>query len=241
MQKWSTTKLVKYIPVILLALLACFPVVGIVQAVAAPRTTTVLPTSTRGAGTPAPQFPPGLAVQVAPSGSAIPGNPALPPDRQAFLDRQATEIAAAPQGPPVTKGPPVAILAADVPPTPESGIRDIQISPFRAQEALIANRWQGTVAGTFVVVYAGRLTTSPDQGLVAVSVGTPGTPAFSLQQYPTPARVGSVRIIAESGSLLTLVSDNGTSVTFDVGTRMFTQGTPTRSPLPTQRLPPMRP
>ncbi len=232
MEKWSTTKLVKYIPVVLLALLACFPVVGLVQVVATTRTTAVLPTATRGAGTAEPRFPPGLAG---------PGNSALPADRQAFLDRQATGIAAAPQDPPVTKGPPAAILAADVPPTPEAGIRDVQISPFRAQDALIANRWQGTVAGTLVVVYAGRLTTSPDQGLVAVSIGTPGTPAFSLQQYPTPAKAGSVRIIAENDSLLTLVSDNGTSFIFDVSTRMFVQGIPTRLPLPTQQLPPMRP
>lgn len=238
MGKWWNAKISKHTAVILIALLACFPAVGIAHAVTTTGTSS-LPPATRGVGTPAPSFAPGIPVQAASSGSVTSSNSALPPGKQAFLSRQATAIAAAPQGPPPTKGPPAALSAMNAPATPESGIRDIQISPFRAQEALIANRWQGTVAGTFVVVYAGRLTTPPDQGLVGVSVGTPGTPAFSLQQYPTPTKTGSVRIVAENGTLLTLMSDNGVIFTFDVGTRMFTQGMPTKFPLASP--PPTRP
>lgn len=208
----------KRIALCLLALLSCFSVVGIAQAVGTTRAVPSAPTATRGVGTPEPHFPPALSGQ--------PTSFALPADRQAFLNRRATEIAFAPKAPPVTKGPPLAISAAEVQRTPETGIRDVQISPFQSRDAIIANRWQGSVAGKFVVVYAGRLINPPDQGFIAVSSGTSGAPDFSLQRYPTPQRVGSVRITAENGALLTLTSDSGARFTFDVGKRTFV-------PLPT--------
>lgn len=206
----------------LFAVFSCLSVVGVAQAVNTTRAVSSAPTATRGAGTPEPRFPPGLSSQPTSLASAAVGMAALPADKRAFLDRRATEIASAPKAPPATKGPPAAIPEAGAQRTPEIGILDLQISPFPSQDAIIANRWQGSVAGKFVVVYAGRLMNPSDQGFVAVSSGTLGTPDFSLQRYPTPNKAGSVRISAENGTLLTLVSDNGTSFTFDVSTRMFT-------------------
>ncbi len=49
----------------------------------------------------------------------------------------------------------------------------------------------------------------------------PGQPDYDLQQYPTPTRPGSVTIVAENGTRLTLLSTTGTQYVFDVATRTF--------------------
>lgn len=199
------------------ALFGCLFIVAIAHAIGPNDVSAPLPTVTPGAGVSAPHFPPNPSA--APTTLAAASGPALPAARQAVLDRRATEIAAPPKVAPAIKGPPAESTKPTS--TPATGILDVQISPFSAHNAIIANRWQGTVGEMFVVVYAGRLTQTPDQGLVAVSIGEPGQPNFSLQQYPTPTKSGSVHIISANGSLLTLVSDKGQTFVFDVGARLF--------------------
>lgn len=200
-----------------IALFGCLFIVAIAHAIGPNDASAPSPTATPGAGVSAPHFPP--SPSAAPPILASASGPALPTERQAVLDRRATEIAAPPKVAPAIKGPPAEPMKPTS--TPATGILNVQISPFSAHDAIITNRWQGTVGGGFVVVYAGRLTQTPDQGLVAVSLGEPGRPNFSLQQYPTPTKSGSVHIISANGSLLTLVSDKGQVFVFDVGARLF--------------------
>jgi len=197
------------------ALFGCLFIVGVAHAVGPNSASAPSPTATPGAGVSAPHFPPNPSA----APTTLASGPALPAERQAVLDRRATEIAAPPKVAPAIKGPPAESTRPTS--TPATGILDVQISPFSAHDAIITNRWQGTVGGVFVVVYAGRLTQTPDQGLVAVSLGEPGQPNFSLQQYPTPTKSGSVHITSANGSLLTLVSDKGQTFVFDVGAHLF--------------------
>ncbi len=206
----------KYFAVVV-ALLGGLSVVGIAHAVGPNSASAPSPTATPGAGVSAPHFPPNPSA--APTTLASASGPALPAERQAVLDRRATEIAAPPKVAPAIKGPPAESTKPTS--TPATGILDVQISPFSAHDAIITNRWQGTVGGVFVVVYAGRITQTPDQGLVAVSLGEPGQLNFSLQQYPTPTKSGAVHITSANGSLLTLVSEKGQMFVFDVGARLF--------------------
>jgi hypothetical protein len=106
-------------------------------------------------------------------------------------------------------------------PTPVAGIRDVQMSPFSSQEALVENQWQEVVSGELVVVYAGRLTQTPDQGFVAVQMGTRSSKTFSLQRYLTPAQAGAVKIVDVNGLQLTLRAADGTTFAFDVPSRTF--------------------
>jgi len=206
----------KYFAVVV-ALFGCLFIVGIAHAIGPNSASAPSPTATPGAGVSAPHFPPNPSA--APTTLAAASGPALPAERQAVFDRRATEIAAPPKVAPAIKGPPAESTKPTS--TPATGILDVQISPFSAHDAIITNRWQGTVGGVFVVVYAGRITQTPDQGLVAVSLGEPGQRNFSLQQYPTPTKSGAVHITSANGSLLTLVSEKGQMFVFDVGARLF--------------------
>lgn len=145
--------------------------------------------------------------------------PNLPTEKQALEDRiqldrakgiqnwgperHATEIAYAAQ---------VAINLQTRQPTPVliTGIRDVQLNPFRAEDATVENQWQGWVNGQLVRVYAGKLTKDPAQGFVAVEtndlVATTSLPQMTpqagltslpvnekasmpIQKYLTPARL----------------------------------------------------
>jgi len=198
----TTRKLVVFI----IAAFAGISLMAVVQAV--PATGKPLPsaTATRGTGMLAPAFVPSPTVK-------------LPAAKQAVIDQQATRIASAPKITPVTHGPPVSAAVAVN--TPVAGIRDVQLSPFRGEEAIIENRWQGPVNGVFTVVYAGKLTKTPDQGFVAISTGNLGEPNFVLRQFSTPMRVGSVHITGVSGTVLTLQSSKGSVLTFDIASLTF--------------------
>jgi len=197
---------VRKLIVLIVAAFAGVALVGVVRAV--PPTGLPLPsaTTTRGAGI--------LAPIPIPSPSDN-----LPAEKQAVVDRQATRIASAPKITPVHRGPPVSAAVTANPPV--TGIRDVQLSPFRGEEAVIENQWHGPVNGVYTVVYAGRLTQTPDQGFVAVSTGSLGQPDFVLKQFPTPTRVGSVHVTGASGTVLTLQSSKGSLFTFDVASPTF--------------------
>jgi len=200
--------------VLVSALFGCLLAVGAAQAVTPPHTSTFPPTATRGVNDRQPAFAP--SPSAASTASAVSNYAAT---KEAVLDHRATNIASVPKVAPAIKGPPA--LSSNPTSTPQTGILDIQIAPFNAHEGIIANRWQGVVAGQFVVVYAGRQAEPADQGLVAVSASAPGDTKTSVQKYPTPTRSGSVKITGMNGTQLTLKSEQGTTFTFDVASRTF--------------------
>jgi hypothetical protein len=183
-------------------------------------------------------------------------NSQLPPEKQALLDKseadRATAVANRKPGllaTGVAQATEVAVKLQTPQPTSTivTGIRDIQLSPFHSEEALVENQWQGFVAGQLVRVYAGRLTADPEQGFIAVEKmrsddkgylaqtaptaislatdGTPvviaGLPSYTLQKYLTPSKEGAVSIVSVNGLQLTLASKNGKTFTFDLTALAF--------------------
>jgi hypothetical protein len=124
----------------------------------------------------------------------------------------ATDITAAethsgptpPSAPHVTIAPAtLGLLAADTGPVPLPGRR-----------YTIANKWLGTVGGTFTAVYAGSDREQPGAGVLAVFQPESDQP---LRIYRAPGEPGALRILASDGQTVTLSGN----LSFDLGDRSF--------------------
>jgi hypothetical protein len=129
-----------------------------------------------------------------------------------------------------------ALRPAPQPPAPAPvGIVDLP-SPFPAARYLLDEKgWQELAGGERISVYAGALGADHRQGVLVVVTETLPKPhprpdfeheldedaRFSAAAYPTPAREGSVRLIAAHGALLTVAAESGASFVFDVAARRY--------------------
>lgn len=95
---------------------------------------------------------------------------------------------------------------------------------FRQDVFRVINEWRKTSSDHFYAVFAGYLNNDAQQG--AVYVFQPDIGTFNL--YLTPERRGSVRVLSESGTTITLESTDGTLFYFDAVNEHFvnSQGTP---------------
>lgn len=152
----------------------------------------------------------------------------LPPDKQAYLDRQAQmqvstaamaanagiTKASAPTPPPL---PPGATALAPMTSAGDGTIVDSSASP-PGVNAKITNRWyEQLTTGDFVVVFAGAPSGSTTTGLVLVTAG-PGTPA---RTFTAPGHHGALTILGAGGQTLSLRAADGTLLSFDVSTLSF--------------------
>jgi hypothetical protein len=160
--------------------------------------------------------------------------PALPPVKQAQLDRETQQIAAAraaPQ-PPKNLPKPARIQRQPLPqraPSSESPVPhhtagngtivDSGQAPFPAALFTFENRWFERTAAGDLVVYAGAAHDDPTQGLLAVRLisATPGPTTV----YRAPLHSGSLHIVGASGQKLSLVTSSGSQLVFDVAARSF--------------------
>ncbi len=141
----------------------------------------------------------------------------LPPGKQAIEDQYAQERIAGNLNPALSD--PNASAPIVSPGTREMGILE-DCTPFPGQGVTTINCWQGIVNNVETTVYGGAQTEkfNPQQGLVVVE-----PKEGSIETRSTPVQAGGVRIVAEEGTLLTLVSALSHYVfTFDVKTRSFT-------------------
>ena len=109
--------------------------------------------------------------------------------------------------------------------TPITGIVSDFSPPFPAAQFTVTNMWQNFVNARLVHVYAGASGSDPSQGMVIVQTeGVDGSPGnFSLE---TPVKAGAVRIVAVSGTKLTLQARNGATFIFDVLEKTLQQTSP---------------
>jgi hypothetical protein len=172
------------------------------------------------------------SVAAAPDGQMQSGTASrIPPDQQAVLDREATQIAFArnaPQPPKGGIGPPPNVqpvpgrLLGTRIPAGQGTILETGFSPLgSAFEG--ENRWYEQVGSEDLAVYAGALRSDPAQGLLVdwmskIRTGKDGS-------YPTPTRAGSVHVVGAVRERLTLASISGAQFVLDVATRPFTKGT----------------
>lgn len=85
-----------------------------------------------------------------------------------------------------------------------------------SSQFLIENAWHEIVNGTDTMVYAGSMRRNPvtdsennpktAHGFVIIEKGETGQPNFTRKQLYTPSAVGSLRIIAADGNIVTLES-----------------------------------
>jgi hypothetical protein len=95
------------------------------------------------------------------------------------------------------------------------------------------NAWHGIVNGEDVYVYAGAMSFDPANdsvhydpltgpGLAVIEIGRPGQPNSRSKRLYTPTGVGSLRIIAAEGNILTLQSRQGNKFSLSVQTEELT-------------------
>lgn len=148
----------------------------------------------------------------------------VPPAKQALLDQQQADMANAIK---VAKGLPDPPAPTQLP-ARQPGVIDMHQGPFPGSEFDVENFWQGTVAGSWLLVYAGgprdassgdvtgggiRIYTEP----VDPNTGSTITPVgVYSSDSPTPLTITSV-----TGQTMTLVSAGGTSYSFNLSTKSF--------------------
>ena len=96
------------------------------------------------------------------------------------------------------------------------------------------NAWHEIVNGEDVYVYAGVMRFDPTgrievvddpltgPGLAVIEIGRPGAPNYRNKWLYTPTAVGSLRIIAAKGNVLTLQSKQGNKFSLNVETEQLT-------------------
>ncbi len=94
------------------------------------------------------------------------------------------------------------------------------------------NGWHEIVNGKDVYVFAGVKIFDPSSqvrydpltspGLVVIEIGRPGQPNFRGKHLYTPTAVGSLRIIAAEGNILTLQSRQGNKFSLNVEMEQLT-------------------
>ena len=160
-----------------------------------------------------PPFPP-----VGPRRSLTPEELEIIKERQR---KREAEYAARPKPPP----PPTGIFSGDDGDT----VGEHFGSYYRME-----NGWHEIVNGEDVYVYAGVLRFDPTgrievvddpltgPGLAVIEIGRPGAPNYRNKWLYTPTAVGSLRIIAAKGNVLTLQSKQGNKFSLNVETEQLT-------------------
>ena len=148
----------------------------------------------------------------------------LPPAKQTIEEQYSQERAvgiANPAPPPQTAPYP------NVPRLPWLiGIRTDCDPPF-PNWGVIYNCWNGIVNSFRTVVYSGRETDehNPQQGKVFVVTLRDSPKGTSVNTFLTPVKGGAVRIVAAKDNVLTLATNSGYVLTFNVSTEKFTSYT----------------
>lgn len=158
----------------------------------------------------------------------------LPPEKaelEAFIERWREEAPPQRSKAEVARERPEAV--AD--PRPEEGLfTDVPAPLSPAFYDLEGNAWQTLLGNRVITVYSGALDENPAQGVVVVFTRTlpnPAAPAHELdpefeaseEQYLTPRKLGSVRIVAERGGLIELQAAQGGTSTFNLASRRFVE------------------
>jgi hypothetical protein len=91
----------------------------------------------------------------------------------------------------------------------------------------VLSSWRKTTSDGYFLIYSGYLTQDPEQGAILLLPPT----RYSFTQFNTPSRSGSVRILAENGTTITLESAGGILYYFDATTEQFID--PKGTPVPT--------
>lgn len=135
-------------------------------------------------------------------------------EKRAIEEQQKIAIANAPRA---EKSDP-AQLRPSSSPDPEwpTGIFETGQAPFSSSYARVVNQWQGVIDGAYVQVFAGALTSIPENGaLIVVRTSFTNSP-LGHQVYPAPGARGPLRLTSATGAVLEATSSMGESFSFDL-------------------------
>lgn len=167
----------------------------------------------------------------------------LPPENQtaevsALMTRQALIETITPEAP--TPGAPPTLTPAPI----VTGIFSDTTGP-RFPGFFAMNHWQNVVNGERVIVYAGvrmdetLATPITSKGLLLVIVDASDYSNRSVVEYETEGELGKLMITAADGYRLTIVSESGETLYFDVPTRQFVDSPTATVTAPTATLLPL--
>ncbi|HEX8731263.1 MAG TPA: hypothetical protein VF725_04295 [Ktedonobacterales bacterium] len=177
----------------------------------------------------------GLLIVIGSGAVLANGNPfaKYPPAKAAILQREQNAIATAQANAHATKPthytPPPSAPAA----TPVTGIEGLHQGPFPACQFSVNNFWQGPVNGQWELVYAGTknsniATCSNGQGALAIyseEMGRYGDgPVTTIGTFTVPTSATSLTITGVNGGDMSVRTNTGATLTFDLHTNTFTSG-----------------
>ncbi len=104
-----------------------------------------------------------------------------------------------------------------------AGIVDVKQGPFSVSEFVCRNMYRAHVGGRWLFVFAGESTGALSQPQSAVRVyAIPDGGVYGyVGAYSAPTNVGALHVASVKGTTLTLVSDSGTTTTFDLTTLQY--------------------
>jgi hypothetical protein len=102
-----------------------------------------------------------------------------------------------------------------------TGIFEGDESTFKPEQALIINRWQGTISNDLIQVFAGCQGQNLEQGLIIILRMTQEGEVSSSEFIPSPTKAGALRILSADNLKLTVQAEDGTQWVFDVETVEF--------------------
>lgn len=112
-----------------------------------------------------------------------------------------------------------------VPDNRTPGISSLHQAPFAAADFAVQNSYSAKIKGRWYVAYAGTIggdRADSGQGGVRVMSADPGANT-DMQDLGTFAQAGttSLKVTASTGTVITLVSNTGATVTFDLSTLSY--------------------
>ena len=152
--------------------------------------------------------------------TATPPDTGLPPEKQSIEDQYERERNEGLQRR-APKGPAARIATVGDDQFRPSGIIERGPAPFSTEDVVVRNQWQQQVDGVWVQVYAGALAENPAQGVVIVAAEGAAAREAATERYLAPQQSGALRVVAESGSRLTLEAADGSVLAFDLASRTF--------------------
>jgi hypothetical protein len=157
----------------------------------------------------------------------------LPPDKQAAVDSDAHNRAAAllnPPSPGATKD--EIIVAQTDPPLPLGIFKavDSQIKGF-----IFETVWRDLVDGNYLTVWTGATIGDPTRGVILVWIMRPDRGVLPGGYYEAPLNSGTLTIVGANGHLLSLSSENAGAFVFDADARTlwYSNGNPVPTDSPT--------
>ncbi len=153
-----------------------------------------------------------------PTPTPTPSPTPVPTPKQAIEDQYNQERAASTQNP-APKNPDAPYPIAPEEPF-KTGFIDAE-AVFNAGDAIVCNGWRTMQNGAEVRFYGTVDASDRQQGIVYIDISLPYPAEPSFQRILTPVKDGQVCIIAAQDGVLTLLSDTGSHITFNIGTRTF--------------------